>query len=266
MKYILSILISLTSILCYGQSSIFTTQIPSIQGVTDNKPIECGLQFTTTTAATVTALRFYKTKNDLAVYTLKLYSGSSLLTSATFQGAATGWVIVPLQQTVQIYSGYVYTVAYLSAGGYYQASNPFTFPIISGSVTAIKGVYKYATDNVVPTAVYQTCNYFADIIFQSQSIQQGKDTVRIRDTVWGTRYLDTLRIRDTVRRIDTLILRCPDTTWIYSNGIDSLLPLWNNHAEYIISMPSNIQVKFIKQITTFWRRFELQSDGTWLEK
>jgi hypothetical protein len=181
---------------------------PTVSGSCFNdSPVELGTKFTTSANATISALRFYKCNSGTQVYTLKLYSGTTLMASVTYSGTATGWVSVTLPVAQNIIPGVNYTVSYYSTSGYYQASSTYTWPVKNGTLTATVGVYRYGAGNTVPIGVYQTSNYFADVIVQGNVTPPPADSVLIG----GILYLKASTINK-----DTVTLPCypPDSSYI----------------------------------------------------
>lgn len=142
--------------------SVFTTQVPTAAAARDNSTgIEVGMNFTASTAGTVTAIKFYKQAANTGTHTGSLYDGSgNKLASVTFTNeTATGWQTMPVN--IAIAAG-PYTVSVYSSAGWYSYDNTgFKTPVKNGVLTGTKGVYIYGQG--YPTSTYQQSNYFVDV-------------------------------------------------------------------------------------------------------
>ena len=144
--------------------SIFGNAAPAVAADPDTVPVELGLQFRSTAAGQISGIRFYKATANTGTHVGSLRRGSTLLASVTFTGeTAVGWQQMRFSSPVAISPGTTYTVSYLAPQGRYAADNPYHFPSTTGSLTAIKGVYRYGGGN--PTSVYQATNYWVDVLF-----------------------------------------------------------------------------------------------------
>lgn len=163
-----------------------------------DSPVELGVKFTTTQGGFITGLRFYKCSAGTQVYYLKLYAGGTVVATTSFQGTATGWQNVPINP-YRIAPGVTYTASYFTTSGQYQAIQTYTWPVTAGPLIASGSVYLYkaANNNTLPTDVFQTSNYFMDIVYQS-------------DTT----------VLPPVNQKDTVVLPCypPDSSLIITNG------------------------------------------------
>jgi len=227
---------------CAGQSFFSTV---SGSGITETA-LEVGTVFTTSQIGKVTALKFYKWKNDAWLYTLKLYANGYVAASTTYTSTATGWITVPITP-VQIFPTITYIVSYYSPSGYYQAVNTYAFPITIGSLKATKSVYKYGTlSSTVPTSTFQTSAYFADVVFAQDPL-----VAVIHDTIHEP-------------------VLCPDTTWVYVDGWDTAttnaFPDYRDYGIFEFTLLGNKHVRFFRAVQLVWRRQEQQADGTWKDQ
>jgi hypothetical protein len=177
MKYLLILFFAFLSFTVNAQSFF-----SSVSGsCTFDSPVELGTRFSTSANATITALRFYKCAGANQTYSLRLYSGNTLMLSVPYTGTATGWINVTIPAT-SIIPGVVYTVSYYSPTGTYQAINSYAWPRTNGTLTATGSAYRYGGG--YPNATFQTSNYFADLVVQGSTPPPGgRDTIYIRDTV-----------------------------------------------------------------------------------
>ena len=159
---------------------IFTTQTPAGATQTDGLALEMGVKFRTTTAGSITGIRFYKTSGNTGTHTGELYSSTGTrLAQAVFTGeTATGWQQVLFSSPVTITAGTTYVAAYFSSSGkYISTTNYFTTSVVNGPITALadgtdgsNGIYKYSTTPAFPSSTYQKSNYWVDALFSSAPV------------------------------------------------------------------------------------------------
>ena len=98
-------------------------------GVAQNDPnaVELGVKFRTDVNGFITALRFYKSPQDVGPHVGNLWSASgTLLASTTFAGeTASGWQEAPLPAPIAIAANTTYVASYHTASGHYTASVGF---------------------------------------------------------------------------------------------------------------------------------------------
>lgn len=149
--------------------SLFTTQVPAGDNLTDGVPYELGMKFRVTTPGQITAIRFWKSSNETAVHVGRIWSATgTLLASVTFASeTASGWQVQPLDTPLNVQANTTYTVS-VNIGLYY----PFTLSglatqITNGNIQSVadgnNGVY--GNSGTFPTFSYQNSNYFRDVVF-----------------------------------------------------------------------------------------------------
>jgi hypothetical protein len=147
-----------------GPESLFGAATPAVASDSETVQVELGLQFKVAVDGQINGVRFYKGSANTGTHTGSLWVGSTRAATATFSGeTASGWQQVAFPKPVNVKAGTIYTASYLAPNGRYAVNNPYTFPKSTGNLTAIKGVYRYGGGN--PTAVYQTSNYWVDVLF-----------------------------------------------------------------------------------------------------
>jgi hypothetical protein len=148
-------------------------------GTNDNQSIEVGVKFTTAAAGYVTAIRFFKPVEAGTSFSGHLWTagGASLGTgSTTLPANSTGWQVIPLSSPVQVLPGTTYVASYFSAtGDYASTENALSgAPVVRGPLSALAsdgaggtGVYRYGGG--VPNQTFNASNYWADVLFQTES-------------------------------------------------------------------------------------------------
>jgi hypothetical protein len=150
--------------------NLFGNATPLATEVYDTSPAELGVQFQSSVAGTVMAIRVYLGAATQSGSKVDLWSASgTLLSSGTIpvgSGATPGWVTVSLAQPVSIQAGVTYTASYYSSSGNFAYTpNYFTSPFTSGPLTGLAGVYQYGTGDGFPAQVNANSNYWVDVVF-----------------------------------------------------------------------------------------------------
>ena len=163
------------NVIAAGSSGFSASAVPGTVTVNDPNPIELGVQFSASTAGSITALRFYKGPQNTGTHTGNLWSATgTLLASAPFTNeTASGWQQVNLPTPVAITAGTTYFASY-HTNGYYSATpnyfatattnGPLTFPASASS--GGNGVYTYGSTSTLPSSTYNATNYYVDVILQ----------------------------------------------------------------------------------------------------
>ena len=155
------------SVTSTGGTTIFSgVSVPNSLTTDDPNPIEVGLKFSSSNAATVTGFLFYKNSINIAPHTAELWSASgTMLATATFANESfSGWQQVNLAKPVAIAANTPYVVSYHTGGFYSASGNYFTAPVTNGSLTATAGVYTYGTGISFPTTSFNATNYWVDVV------------------------------------------------------------------------------------------------------
>lgn len=140
--------------------------------VTDPDPTKTvvGVQFRAAVAGSVTAIRYFKSAETTGTHVGKLARGTTVLASATFTGeTASGWQQVTLPTPVAVTAGQTYTAYYTANNGRYAVGHNYSWPKVSGNLTGVKGVYTF-TASAVPSKVYQSENYYVDVVFEAATV------------------------------------------------------------------------------------------------
>ncbi len=191
-------------------ASLFTaSDTPTLTAVNDHSPIELGVQFTSSVAGQITALKFYRSASDTGPDLLDLWSSTGTqLASATFTNTtASGWQTVNLATPVSIAANTTYVASYHTNGAYAATDNFFTNTLTNGTLTAPSsasvsggnGVYGYggtSTEGVFPTSTFSASNYYADVVFSSTTTTDAPPVLETQtpnqDAVVGSTFSLTL--------------------------------------------------------------------------
>ena len=151
-----------------ASSSLFGNDVPAVTSDSDTSAVELGVQLRPDVSGRITGIRYYKGPKNTGTHTGSLWSGSTLLASVTFKNeGATGWQQMLFPSPVDVVAGQVYTASYFAPMGGYAVNNPYVFPKASDKLTALRGTYRYGGG--YPTQVYQSSNYWVDVVFTAVS-------------------------------------------------------------------------------------------------
>ncbi len=121
-------------------ASLFTaSDTPTLTAVNDHSPIELGVQFTSSVAGQITALKFYRSASDTGPDLLDLWSSTGAQRCqrhASPNTTASGWQAVNLATPVSIAANTTYVASYHTNGAYAATGNFFTNTLTSGTLTA----------------------------------------------------------------------------------------------------------------------------------
>ena len=168
--------------------SLFSSSdTPSILSDSDASQVNLGVRFTSSSAGTITGIKYYKGASDTGTHTGSLWSSTgTLLATATFSSeTASGWQTVTFSNPVAITAGTTYVASFHSNGHYTATGNYFTTAHVNGPLTAPatnNGVYTYGTGNLFPTSTYGAANYWVDVMFSPASGGTNQAPVAANDT------------------------------------------------------------------------------------
>ncbi|MWV58711.1 DUF4082 domain-containing protein [Rathayibacter sp. VKM Ac-2754] len=153
---------------------LFDGATPTTASAEDSSSVEVGMSFTASAAGSATGIAFYKGSRNTGTHVGSLWDASGTrLAQVTFTGeTASGWQSAAFASPVELVPGARYTVSYLAPAGYYSATPAgLASPVTAGALTtasAPNGVYRYGAGGVMPTAAYNSTNYFVDVYFQAR--------------------------------------------------------------------------------------------------
>jgi hypothetical protein len=135
--------------------------------------LELGISASTTSAISISAVRFYKVSGSTQSHTANIWnsSGTRIATQAFTSETSVGWQEVVLDSPISISSGSNFTVSVYSSN-YYYPNQPFP-TMTAGPVTIANGVYRYGSSSGFPNGIYGDANggiganYGVDFVFST---------------------------------------------------------------------------------------------------
>ncbi|AWN46780.1 Mo-co oxidoreductase dimerization domain protein [Methylobacterium terrae] len=160
---------------------------PQVVNTVDTDPVELGVQFQSSTAGTISGIRFYKGSQDMGTHTGTLWSstGQKLATTTFTNETTDGWQTATFSTPVTITPGTTYTASYHTDRGHYSSSvGYFSTPLTSGSLTAStnNGVFTYASTSAFPTQTFQNTNFWVDVLFNPGASTPNQSPTAVNDT------------------------------------------------------------------------------------
>jgi hypothetical protein len=154
--------------------STFTTQTPTFTNITDGigsaGDYELGMEFVTTKAGTINAIRYYKPENETGTHIGNIWSSTgTLLASVTFTNeTASGWQEQLLSSPLTIAANTKYVVS-VNANTHYAATpGGLATTITNGEINTVtdgsNGVLN-VNPSVFPNQSFNNANYFRDIVY-----------------------------------------------------------------------------------------------------
>ena len=156
-----SAMVNLTVVPPSTSVSLFSaSDTPATLSDPDTDQLNLGMRFVSSTAGTITGIRYYKGASDTGTHTGSLWTSTgTLLTTATFiNETSSGWQQVNFATPVSITAGTTYVASYHSNGHYTATSGYFATAHVNGPLTAPSGnngVYAYGNGNLFPTSTFR---------------------------------------------------------------------------------------------------------------
>ncbi|MET7466292.1 DUF4082 domain-containing protein [Nonomuraea sp. NPDC005501] len=166
-------------------ASVFAASTtPANDSLNGGGSVELGVKFRTTTAGTITGVRFYKGPGNTGTHVGNLWnaSGTRLATATFTNETASGWQEVTFATPVTVNPNTTYVASYFSPTGIFAGDTPFfVTEVVRGPLTALangadggNSVYAYGAASTFPTNTYQSINYYVDVVF-SPTVQPEKN-------------------------------------------------------------------------------------------
>lgn len=158
-----------------GEVSLFVESAPR-RAVKDRdrRPVEVGLQFSSTSAGTVTGAQVYKiarapgaTPRRASLWNAR---GKRLAKARVAPRRGAGWVTVRFSSPVAIRANRVYTVSVFAPKGRYAVTEggmrrSKTSGVLSTGGERL-GVYRYSATSKFPSRTWRKSNYWVDVLFR----------------------------------------------------------------------------------------------------
>jgi hypothetical protein len=195
-----SAFVSMTVVPPSNNVSLFSSSdTPAVLSDSDTDQINLGVRFTSSSAGTISGIKYYKGANDTGTHTGSLWtSAGTLLATATFVNeTASGWQTVLFSTPVSITAGTTYVASFHSNGHYTSTGNYFAASHVNGVLTApatSNGVYTYGNGNLFPSSTYAATNYWVDVLFSSGGGAANQPPVAANDSGYSTNQNTALSI------------------------------------------------------------------------
>ena len=144
--------------------------VPRTPADPDTAKVTLGVKFRSASDGWVGAIQFYRSDENVGPHIGQLWTarGKRLATVDFASTSSAGWHTAVLSEPVRIRSGARYVASYTAPRGRYAddqyALSP-TDPVVSGDLTALRGVYTYGSG--VPNNVWRDSNYYVDVLFST---------------------------------------------------------------------------------------------------
>ncbi len=149
--------------------------VPTTASNSDTSAVELGVKFRSTSAGSITGIRFYKGAGNTGTHTGSLWSAAGTrLATATFAGeSSSGWQQVNFASPVAITANTTYIASYYapggryaSDGGYFSSTAKDSPPLhaLANGTDGANGVYLYGAGGGFPTQSYGATNYWVDVV------------------------------------------------------------------------------------------------------
>jgi hypothetical protein len=148
--------------------------VPRTPADPETAKVTLGVKFTSASDGWVSAIQFYRSDQNVGPHTGQLWTarGKRLATVDFASSSSAGWHTAALSEPVRIREGAKYVASYTAPRGRYAddqyALSP-TKPVVSGDLTALRGVYTYGSG--VPSNVWRDSNYYVDVVFSESKDQ-----------------------------------------------------------------------------------------------
>lgn len=153
--------------------SLWGSTAPGVtDGGVDTNKVTLGVRFTPSVAGLITGIRFYKYVGNSGTHVANLWNDSShlKLATATFANETAGnWQTVMLATPAPVAAGVAYVASVTATTGHYAyTAQFFGVPFVAAPLTAVAGVYSYATPQpAFPSSTFNNGNYWVDVVFQA---------------------------------------------------------------------------------------------------
>ncbi|MES5817772.1 DUF4082 domain-containing protein [Streptomyces sp. RG80] len=164
------------------------TAVPGTVNAGDGGPLELGVKIRTTTAGSITGVRFYKSPANTGTHTGSLWSasGTRLATGTFTNETASGWQQLNFATPVTVKANTTYVASYFAPnggysydGGYFSNSDAGLAPLtaLKSGTDGGNGVYKYSSTSAFPSSASSGSNYWVDVVLDTSTASTTPPTV-----------------------------------------------------------------------------------------
>ena len=158
------------------EDTIFDFAGPANPDAGDSTSVEVGVKFMSSTAGSITGIRFYKSAANTGAHIVNLWdlSGNKLATATVTNETASGWQYATFSSPVAILANTTYVASYFDPNGHYSAtSSAFTSAFSNPPLQAVpnslsaNGVFAVTSASTFPANSFNSTNYWVDVLFAS---------------------------------------------------------------------------------------------------
>ena len=158
------------------EDTIFDFTGPANPDAGDSTSVEVGVKFMSSTAGSITGIRFYKSAANTGAHIVNLWdlSGNKLATATVTNETASGWQYATFSSPVPILANTTYVASYFDPNGHYSAtSSAFTSAFSNPPLQAVpdslsaNGVFAVSSTSTFPANSFNSTNYWVDVLFAS---------------------------------------------------------------------------------------------------
>jgi hypothetical protein len=156
------------------ENTIFDFTAPANPDSGDGTAVEVGVKFISSTAGSVTGIRFYKSSANTGTHIVNLWSlsGTLLATATVTNETASGWQYATFSSPVSILANTIYVASYFAPNGHYSATaSAFTSAFNNAPLQAVgdglsaNGVFAVSSTSTFPSSSFNSTNYWVDVLF-----------------------------------------------------------------------------------------------------
>ncbi|MFE0511655.1 DUF4082 domain-containing protein [Streptomyces sp. NPDC058964] len=162
--------------------------VPGTVNAGDGSSVELGVKFRTTSAGSITAVRFYKSPANTGTHTGSLWSasGTRLATGTFTNETASGWQQLNFATPVTVKANTTYVASYFAPnggysydGGYFSGSDAGLAPLtgLKSGTDGGNGVYHYGSTSAFPSSQSSGSNYWVDVVLDTSTASTTPPTV-----------------------------------------------------------------------------------------
>jgi hypothetical protein len=160
------------------ENTIFDFTAPANPDSGDGTPVEVGVKFMSSTAGSVTGIRFYKSAANTGTHIVNLWSlsGTLMATATVTNETASGWEYATFSSPVSVLANTIYVASYFAPNGHYSAtSSVFTSAFSNPPLQAVadglsaNGVFAVSSTSTFPSNSFNSTNYWVDVLFAAGS-------------------------------------------------------------------------------------------------